>query len=130
MAIAYSNDLRKKIVEAINSKKMKKKEISKQLNINIRTIQRWLTLQRKTGSIKSKTGYQNGHNHKIIDLNTFQKFVEANPSLTQLEMAEKWGNVSKSTIARALKKINFTVKKNNMVTKSGMKKSVWNSDKK
>ncbi|MCS6782082.1 MAG: transposase [Gloeomargarita sp. SKYG98] len=68
-------------------------EVSQMFNIGYRTLQRWLKQW-------SETGYQKGHSHE------FRKFVEANPSLTQKEMAAIWG-VSSMTICRALKKIGY-----------------------
>jgi hypothetical protein len=82
---------------------------------------RWRQKERETGTIEAKTGYQKGQ-PKITDLEAFKQFVLENSNLTQDEMAVKW-NVSQPAICRTMKKIGFTVKKNNTVTKSVMKKN-------
>jgi transcriptional antiterminator len=47
----------------------------------------------------------------MTDLEEFRQFVEANQGLTQKEMGVILG-VSHTTVGQALKKINFTRKKN------------------
>ncbi len=58
-----------------------------------------------------------GRKAKIQDLNKFKSFVEEKPDRTQGEMAEEWGGVSKTTIGRGLKRIDFTYKKKRLATK-------------
>jgi transposase len=131
MPAAYSNDLRKKVIEALNQNKYSRNEVSTMFNIDEKTLYNWDQLYKKTGSFLPRKGNQGGHNKTIDDLHRFQNFVENNASLTRAELAEKWGhNVSASAVGRAIKKIGFTFKKNNLVTKKGMKHYVWHSDKK
>ncbi|MCS7225464.1 MAG: transposase [Gloeomargarita sp. SKYB31] len=110
MSRPYSTDLRQKAIEAV-LEGATLVEVSQMFNIGYRTLQRWLKQWSETGDCAPKTGYQKGHSHKIKDLDEFRKFVDANPSLTQKEIAAIWG-VSSMTICRALKKIGYTRKKN------------------
>jgi transposase len=121
MAAAYGKDLREKVLKASDKGIETDVQLAKMMDISDRSIRRWRQKERETGTIEAKVGYQKG-NPKIKNLDEFKKFVQENPSLTQREMA-KILNVSQPSIYRAMKKINFTVKKNNMVIKSVMKKS-------
>ena len=58
---------------------------------------------RKPGSV--------GYNHKITDWDAFAEFAEEHSGKTQSEMAKLWGNISRQTIHRALKNIEFIRKK-------------------
>ena len=128
--IAYSEDLRKKVIAVVEEGILQLQEIAGLFRINVRTIYDWRKQFKETGTVKAKTGFHKGHGRKITDLDKFKEFVEANPDLTLKEMAQKWGNVSPKTIDRALKKINFTFKKNNSVIKNVMKKKELNFKKK
>jgi len=104
MARPYSYDLRQKAVEAVlNGAKLV--EVSELFGI------RWLKMWSESGDYRPKQNYQKGHSAKITDLEGFRQFVEANQGLTQKEMGVILG-VSHTTVGQALKKINFTRKKN------------------
>lgn len=111
MAKAYSNDLRIRVLKAINEGN-KIKIVSETFNVCIKTIYNWRRLKEKTGSYEAKTGYQNGHSHKIKDLEAFKDYVAKNPNQVLGEIAESLGNMSSTTVHRAFKKIGFTRKKN------------------
>ena len=112
MPIAYSYDLRKKVIDAID-KGMSKTEASRIFQISRNTINLWFRKREQTGDYKAEVGYQKGYNPKIANLEKFQEFAQAQGSLTQKEMAEKWTEqISDRTIGKALKKLNYTRKKN------------------
>ena len=119
---AYSIDLRERVIEAVNKGILQLKEIAELFNINVKTIYKWRKKLKTTGTLAPKTGFERGHSHKITNLDEFKNFIKKNPDLTLKEMAQKWGNVSSASIGRALKKINFTRKKNNLAIKNVMKK--------
>ena len=121
MAVPYSEDLRIRVLREFDKKTLKIQEIAQLFNVDPKTIYRWRQRREKTGNIHPKKGFQQGHSHKITDLESFRIFVINNPDLTTKEMAAKWGNVGASTIRRNLKKINFTFKKNSWLTKNVMK---------
>src|SRR5262245_4996323 len=88
--------------------------ISKLYQVGRATIYRWINQRKHEGDIHPKTHWQKGYDHKIKDLEAFKKFVEENPGRTLNEMAEAWGNVKRMTIYRALQKVGFTHKKNQL----------------
>jgi hypothetical protein len=59
---------------------------------------------------------------KIRDWQKFEKFAVAHGDKTQKEMASLWGNVSRHTISRGLKKLGYTRKKKPTVIKNALKK--------
>lgn len=106
----YSEDLRKKALESI-SKGTPLLRVSKVFFIAKSTLRSWRKRQRETGSFSAITSNW-GKKPLIQDLDKFKNFVLEKPDRTQAEMAKDWGDVSVSTIARTLKKIDFTNKKN------------------
>ncbi len=74
-------------------------------------------------------GYQKGSGHKIPNWDSLREFAQAHGELTQAEMAEVWEQkVSRHTISRGLKKINFTRKKRHMAIKKEMNNCATHSD--
>lgn len=128
MSAPYSEDLRKKVLVLVN-KKTKKTVIASQLELGRDTIYRWINLEKNTGSVAPKIPCKKGPACKIIDLDAFRNFVNANKNLTQKEMAYKYGNVSESTIARSLKKIGYSRKKRVITILKATKKIEKNSKK-
>lgn len=120
--MAYSMDLRKRVMNEVKAKNMQLNEIAKLFKVDVKTIYRWRKKLETSDNFEAEIGYQKGHNHKIKDLESFQKFVNENPDLTLTEMAAKWGNVGRATIYRTLNKIDFTIKKNNSSIRKKMKK--------
>lgn len=111
MPSPYSNDLRARVLEALNSG-MTMTAISKVFSVARKTIYNWQQRMEEVGTLEPKEGYQKGHSHKIKDEIEFEKFVKANSSKTSKEMAKKWGNISSSTVRRTLKKLGYSNKKN------------------
>lgn len=118
MTAAYSTDLREKAVSAVDRGE-RKSHVCRTFNISRNTLDQWLKRREKQGTV-ARSEYRRGPKPKIEDLEAFKAFVEANEHLTQQEMAEKWGEpVSRVIIGQALRKINFTRKKNLHVPKQG-----------
>ena len=130
MAKPYSNDLRRKVIDAIELDGMKRSEASETFRISRNTINLWFQRKAQTGDIKPKQRHCCGHSHKIKDWEKFRAWVKQHadktaegsgrqaPELnsgepaTQKQMAELWEDeISDRTISRALKKIGFTRKK-------------------
>lgn len=108
----YSNDLRRKVVEAITLNGMKRCEASEQFNLSRSTIHDWLKRYEATGNILPSHHNHQGHSHKITDWKAFEAFAREHADKTQAELAELWPtNISDRTMSRALKKIDFTRKK-------------------
>lgn len=118
----YSLDLRKRVIDSINNG-MNTTEAARVFNVARRTIYDWKNLQKQTGSLKAKTGYQKGHSHKIKDWEMFRRFVEANKQYQGPRMIEELEKqtgikVSDPVLYRALKKIGYTSKKNLFLRRS------------
>jgi transposase len=110
MAVAYSYDLRERAINLVKEGKGVE-FVAELLKIGKSTIRRWLTNLKRGIDLRPRKNWQKGHSHKITDLKAFKEFVDNNAGLTQKQMAEKWGNVGRMTIARALVKIEYTKKK-------------------
>ncbi len=118
MPASYSYDLRTKVINAIDDG-IGKTQASRIFQISRNTIDLWLKKREETGDYRAEVGYQRGYNAKISDLEKFREFAETHGSLTQKEMAEKWSEkISERTIGKALKKLNYTRKKNLWVSRT------------
>ena len=122
----YSLDLRKKAI-ALVDKGEKISYVAGLLSIADNTVRNWLALRKDTQSLSAKEGYQKGHSHSIKDLDSFKTFADENYGDSLEAMAQKWGNVSDTTVGRMMKKIGYTRKKRRLATKRGMKKNAQNS---
>src|ERR1700722_4458829 len=101
MANAYSYDLRIRAVMLVNNGKAVN-AVAETLSIGRTTLHAWLKKSRKGMDIKPRLNWQKGYGHKITDLEKFKKFIDDNSDLNLTELAEKWGNVNRSTIDRTL----------------------------
>lgn len=66
MATPYSEDLRRKVINAI-AKGMRKAEVARVFNVSRNSIDLWLKRREVTGEVKAKNSYQKESRHKIID---------------------------------------------------------------
>lgn len=124
MPAPYSQDLRRKAIEAVESGRSLL-SVSKSFNVNRNTLSDWYRRYQQTGDYSAKQGYQQGHSHRITDWEQFHAFVREHGEKTQAEMAEAWpGEMSEDAIRRGLKKIGFTRKKRRTPTAKEMNKSV------
>lgn len=121
MAKAYSEDFRRKVMQAIELDGLKKSEASELFNISRNTINLWCQRKAATGDILPKARPTPPVPSKITDWEKFEAFVRANHDKTQAELAQLWGGVSQRTISRALQKIKHTRKKKRMGTSNGTK---------
>jgi transposase len=124
MAKPYSYDLRQKVIKAIELDGLPKSEASQLFNISRNTINLWFQRRAETGDVQAKPNAKVGQGEKITDWEKFREFVKEHGDKTQAEMAKVWGNISKRTISRALKKIGFTRKKKRMGIVNAMRSNV------
>jgi transposase len=122
----YSVDLRERAIALIDAGQ-KVSQVAELFLVAPNTVRNWLILRKETKGLFPKEGYQKGHSHKIIDLETFKKFADAHSGETLEMMAQALGNTSDTTVGRMMKKIGYTRKKRHLDIKKGMKKSVSNS---
>lgn len=121
MGAPYSQDLRRKAIEAVDSGQSRA-QVCQVLSLHRNTLSRWLKQYKETGHYQPKEGYQKGHSQIITDWDKFTVFVQKHGDKTQAEMAQLWeDSISEDTIGRALKRIGFTRKKRLMPTENAMK---------
>ncbi len=123
MALAYSEDLRKRAVALIEDGK-KIEKVAKLLHIARSTLFRWVRQKHNEGSLAPKKDWRKGYGNKIPDLEKFEQFVKDNHGMTATAMAAKWGSISVRVFCKWLKRTGFTRKKKATVISSGMKKNV------
>jgi transposase len=122
---AYSYDLRKKAIQALDEGESKT-AVAKRFKIGRVTLYKWEKRRKETGDFQSKKLGNRGYNHKIDDWNAFAEFIKKHGGKTQSEVAKLWGNISRQTIHSALKKFGFTRKKRLMDMKKETKKNELN----
>ena len=122
MAIAYSQDLRIRALNLIESG-MSITDISRLLCISRPTLYKWQSHFLSTGSTSAKKPGTPTWVAKIKDWKKFIEFVDIHGDKTQEEMARLWGNCSRHTISRGLKKIGYTRKKKRYLTKNVVRKT-------
>ena len=121
---AYSNDLRKRIIDARTSGD-KVTDIAERFSVSVRFVYSLLQLFRNTGNYEAKKN-AGGAPRKILpeDEVKIREMVEEKPDLTLEEIKEKAAlQVSVPTIHRVLKRMNITLKKNNLSTRTKFAKS-------
>ena len=112
MAKAYSYDLRKKVMEAIELDGLKKSEAAQIFQISRNTIDLWIKRREATGDYQPLSNRPHRTTAKITDWKKFEKFANKYGDKTQAEMALLWEEqISPRTISRGLQKIGFTRKK-------------------
>ena len=94
-------------------------EASRTFHLHRATIRSWLARKDATGDVQAKTGYQQGHSHKITDPAQFQGFLQQQGDATLEDLAAAWGGVKRMTIWRQLRKLGYTHKKRPFTTPSG-----------
>ncbi len=102
MPAAYSYDLRKKAMEALEEGGSRE-TVAARFKIGRTTLWEWQQRRKETGDFQSKKLGNGGYNHKITDWDAFAKFARENGGKTLSEMAKLWGNVSIQTIHLALR---------------------------
>jgi transposase len=114
----YSSDLRKKVIEAVNSKEYTKLSISKMYKICRSTIDSWLSLV-KTEGLYKVTPQTNIHSRKL-DLEELKKQLELTPDIYQYELADKL-KVSQNAVFYNMKKLGISRKKNKKTSENEVK---------
>jgi transposase len=103
--VAYSLDLRQRVVEAVRKAKQTKEEIAQLFTVSIPTINRWLKREHLAADKPGPT-----HSHKI-NRDSLKELVANEPDCYLDEYAEKLGS-KRSTVAYNLKVLQLTRKKN------------------
>ena len=105
--MAYPNEFKQKaleLVEHLNSIN----QASKALNIAYTTLRKWVELWNNGEDLSHNSG---GKRFEKINLTELEEYIKQNPDKFLYEIAEEF-HCSASGIAKALKKLGYTNKKN------------------
>ncbi len=112
---AYSQDLRKRVVEAVDAGKPKA-EVAETFSVSMSSVNRWLRLKRETKTLEPKpiTG-RPSIKGKALDEGLVEQLREY-PDATIAEHCELWERrtktrVSEATMSRALQRTGWPLKK-------------------
>jgi transposase len=110
MPAPYSEDLRKKVIAAVNRGE-RKTDVSRMFNISRNTLDLWLARQEEKGNCRVKIRITKPKT-KISDWERFREFVKEHGDKTQIQIAKLWGEgVTQQNISDAMKKIGVSRKK-------------------
>lgn len=111
--MAYSKDLRKRIIEAIKVEKLKKAEVIRIYKISKTGLDYLISHYDETGSLNPKPhGGGRPSKFQAEDIERIKKFIEDHPDATLEEILEYTGKeASLTSVFRTLKKIGFRLKK-------------------
>jgi transposase len=109
--MAYSLDLRQRVVNAVLKAEQTKEEIARIFSVSIPTMNRWL---KRDHLAADKPGPTNAH---TINRDELKKLVANEPDCYLEEYAEKLGS-KRSTVAYNLKVLKLTRKKNHSVRRA------------
>lgn len=112
---AYSLDLRKLVVAYVEEGHTQA-EAARQFKLHAVTVSRWIKLKKTNGSLKVIAVPRSPHK---LPLDALEEYVKEHPDAFLREIASHFG-CGKDAVARALKKLGFTRKKNKKYTEKGM----------
>ena len=108
-----SNDLRKRILDAVDNKEGSRRKLAARFKVNTSTITKLLQLRRETGSYEPRP--HGGGVEPTLDHDALQrvrKLVEETPDATLEALKQKMGvSGSRMIICRALQKLGLPLKK-------------------
>jgi len=113
---AYSEDLRKKIVEAVERREMKKSEVARQFGMSLSSVKRYVRKFRQGSSLSpgkapGKHPKVDEHARRLLEADLKERpFAKLRQRCDYLE-ALAGLRVSRSTLCRALKQMGFSRKK-------------------
>jgi len=108
-----SNDLRKRILDAVDNKEGSRRKLAVRFKVNTSTITKLLRLRRETGSFEPRP--HGGGVEPTLDpaaLERLRKLVETTPDATLESLRQQMGiSGSRMIICRALRKLGLPLKK-------------------
>ena len=129
MPAPYSNDLRRKAIEAVKRGE-RKTDVCRLLNISRNTLDLWLKRSEKTGDIRPSIPQKKGTTSKIRDEEKFRELVKENQDKTQEQIAQIWGdNLTQQNVSYACQKLGITRKKKLTAIKKEKKRNEINFEK-
>jgi transposase len=123
----YSEDLRECVLRHVDSGKSKM-SAHQTFGVSRSTIDRWIELRARTGSLKAKTVYRRGPAPAIQDLEAFKAFARRHSGCTLAQMATAWERemgqkLTLMPFSLALRRMGWTRKKRLGATASGARQS-------
>ncbi|PSP16252.1 MAG: hypothetical protein BRC52_14995 [Cyanobacteria bacterium SW_5_48_44] len=86
--------------------------VSELLDVSRPTLHKWRNQVEQTARVEAQPPRPLIPQQEIEDGQAFREFVAPHGELTTSKMAQKWGNMSRHTIGRGLRKMGDTRKKN------------------
>ncbi|MDY6941271.1 MAG: IS630 transposase-related protein [Cyanobacteriota bacterium] len=127
MPAAYSEDLRRKAIDAVQRGE-KKSQVCRFYQISRNTLDLWLKRLQETGSVRPSVLGAGGQVPKLKDREKFRQFLVQNKEKTQKQIAEMWGEgLTQQNVSYVLKKLGITRKKKLTAIRKKMKISEKNS---
>lgn len=113
---AYSTDLRQKIIETYEHERISQRQLAQRFRVAPSFIIKLLKQYRETGDLAPKPRPGRPRELNEAQMETVQALVEANPDWTLDELRAKVAQtcgvtVSRSTMCRVMKRLQFTRKK-------------------
>jgi transposase len=117
MATSISGDLRQRVVNAYKRGGVTYAQVAKQFAVGVASVNRWLRLDRETGSVTPKP--HGGGRVRLIgdkESKVLDKLVLAHPDWTEDEFAKELSaklgrEFEASTVGRAIRRLGYGVKK-------------------
>ena len=126
MAVAYSKDLGERALRLMASGRSIS-QVSRLLDVSRPTLYKWRNQVEQRAKVEAQPPRPPIPQQQIEDWQAFQEFVAPHGELTTSKMAQKWGNISRHTIGRGLRKMGYTRKKKRTTTSNEIKKPGLNS---
>ena len=111
MAVAYSKDLGEGALRWMASGRSMSR-VSELLDVSRPTLYKWRNQMEQTARVEPQSSRPPIPQQQIEDGQAFREFVAPHGELTTSKMAQNWGNISRHTIGRGLRKMGDTRKKN------------------
>jgi transposase len=122
----YALDLRSRIVEAYDNKEGSVRDLAERFAVAPNTVQNYLSLRRKTGSLEPLPSGGGGAEPLINEegLQEVRRLVDEFPDASETELARAFEErqrvmVSRATIGRARRRLQVTRKKNSSCGRAG-----------
>lgn len=106
MAKPYSLDLRIRVIENLKDTSMTQQEAADAFRISLRTIKRWVRINKRDGSVQPKKALVT--KPRKVDYLKAKDFIEKNPDKTLKEIGDYIGT---KNVIYVIKKLNITYKK-------------------
>ncbi|PSO95461.1 MAG: hypothetical protein BRC48_08395 [Cyanobacteria bacterium QS_9_48_30] len=118
VAVAYSKDLGEGALR-LRASGRSMSRVSELLDVSRPTLYKWRSQAEQTAKVEAQPPRPPIPQQQIEDGQAFRELVAPHGELTTSKMAQKWGNISRHTIGRGLKKMGYIRKKNVQLPRTG-----------